>query len=161
MMLLALGQALFIVASLYVFLQGWQRDPRVPLGFSSDSLFYLMQSKSTIDNGWWWSNPMLGAPAALDELAFPSNSNVDQSIVWMVSRLVSHPLASVNLAWACMVVLSGLSATWCLRRLGVSTITAVAVGTLFAVSPYALYRNIDHFAMAIHLIPSRPRCRCC
>ena len=42
-----------------------------------------MQSKSTIDNGWWWFNPMLGAPFGLDELAFPANSNVDQAIVWV------------------------------------------------------------------------------
>ncbi len=149
----ALGQALLIAATVYVFLQGWRRDIRIPFGFSTDSLLYLMQSKSTIDNGWWWINPMLGAPSVLNELAFPSNSNVDQAIVWMISRVVSHPLASVNLAWVAMVVLSGWSATWCLRKLGVSAISAVVAGTLFAVSPYALYRNIDHFAMVIYLVP--------
>jgi hypothetical protein len=50
-------------------------------------------------------------------------------------------------------VLSGLSATWCLRALRVSRISAFAAGTLFALSPYALYRNIDHFALVIYLVP--------
>ena len=95
-MRLAIGQALLIAAALYLFLGGWQRDFGVPLGFSSDTLWFLMQSKSTLDNGWWWSNPRLGAPFAFDALAYPSNSNVDQSIVWMVGRFVSQPAAVVN-----------------------------------------------------------------
>ena len=52
-----------------------------------------------------------------------------------------------------LVVLSGLSATWCLRQLRVSRVSAFAMGTLFALSPYALYRNIDHFALVIYLVP--------
>jgi phosphoglycerol transferase len=150
---IALAQALLVAASLYVFLKGWRHDFRVPLGFSGDSLFYLMQCKGTIDNGWWWFNSMIGAPWGLNELVFPSNSNVDQSIVWVISRFVSHAAMSVNLAWASMVVLSGLSATWCMRTLGASTISAVVAGTLFALTPYALYRNINHFAMVIYLVP--------
>jgi hypothetical protein len=150
---LALGQALLIGAALYLFLGGWQRDLGVPLGFSSDSLWFLMQSKSTLDNGWWWSNPRLGAPFAFDALAYPSNSNVDQAIVWMVGRFVSQPAAAVTLAWAVTVIASGLAATWCLRRLGVSAASALAAGTLFALSPYALYRHIDHFSLVIYLVP--------
>jgi hypothetical protein len=150
---MALGQAILIAAALYLFIGGWKRDLGVPLGFSSDTLWFLMQSKSTLDNGWWWSNPRLGAPFAFDALAYPSNSNVDQSIVWMVGRFVSQPAAVVTLAWTITVVLSGLTATWCLRRLGVSTVSALAAGTLFALSPYALYRHVDHFSLVIYLVP--------
>ena len=150
---MALGQSLLIAASLYLFIGGWRRDLSVPLGFSSDTLWFLMQSKSTLDNGWWWSNPRLGAPFAFDALAYPSNSNVDQSIVWLVGRFLSQPAAVVTLAWAMTVVLSGLIATWCLRRLGVSAASALVAGTLFAVSPYALYRHIDHFSLVIYLVP--------
>ena len=150
---IAFAQALLIAAVLYVFLGGWRRDFRVPLQFSSDSLLALMQSKSTVDNGWWWSNSMLGAPFALDELAFPANSNVDQAIVWAVSRFVQNAAAAVTLSWAVTVILSGISATWCMRKIGVSSISSIAAGTLFALSPYALYRNIDHFWMVIYLVP--------
>ena len=52
-----------------------------------------------------------------------------------------------------MVVLGGVSATWCLRQLGVSTISALVAGTLFGVSPYALYRHIVHIWMVIYLVP--------
>jgi hypothetical protein len=150
---LALGQALLIASALFILLGGWQRDFHVPFGFSSDSLWFLMQSKSTVDNGWWWSNPRLGAPFGLDERAYASNSNVDQAIVWAVSRVVPHAIAATNLAWMIVVVLSGLSASWCLRQLGISTINAMVFGTLFALSPYALYRHIDHFSLVIYLVP--------
>ena len=64
-----------------------------------------MQSKSTVDNGWWWFNPMLGAPFGLDELAFPANSNVDQAIVWAVSRFVRNAVdggqSRLDRSWWC------------------------------------------------------------
>jgi len=150
---LPLVQAVAILFALWVLLEGWHRDIGIPLAFSSDSLWYLMQSKSTVDNGWWWWNPRLGAPFGLDELAYPSNSTVDQALVWVVSRFVPDAFAAVNVTWGLVVVLSGLSATWCLRALGVSRVSAFALGTLFALSPYALYRNIDHFALVIYLVP--------
>lgn len=150
---LPLVQAVVIAFALYILLEGWHRDIGIPLAFSSDTLWYLMQSKSTVDNGWWWWNPRLGAPYGLDEVAFPSNSTVDQALVWVISRFVPDAFAAVNLTWALVVVLSGLSATWCLRVLGVSRPSAFAAGTLFALTPYALYRHIDHFALVIYLVP--------
>ena len=96
---------------------------------------------------------MIGAPFGLDELAFPANGNVDQALVWIVSRFVGNAIAAVNVTWLLMVVLSGLAATWCMRTIGASTRSAVVAGTLFALSPYALYRNIGHFGMAIYLVP--------
>ncbi len=150
---IAAAQAILIAAGLYLFLHGWTRDFRIPVDFSTDALFYLMQSKSTVDNGWWWFNPMLGAPLGFNALAFPSNSNVDQAIVWAISRAVPHAALAVNLAWLLMVVLSGLSASWCMRTLGVSTVSAIVAGTLFALSPYAIYRNINHFGMVTYLVP--------
>jgi phosphoglycerol transferase len=148
-----LAQALLIATALYVVLHGWRRSLAVPFAFSIDSVWFLTQSKSTVDNGWWWWNPRLGAPFGLDAVAIPSNSTVDQAIVWLVSRFVGEAITAVNVAWLVMVVLSGLTATWCMRKLGVSTFVGVVVGTLFALSPYALYRNIDHFALVIYLVP--------
>jgi phosphoglycerol transferase len=152
----ALGVAQVVVtgASLYFYLGGGRRDWRVPLHFSLDSLIALMQSKSTFDNGWWWFNPMLGAPFGLDSVAFPMNGNVDQAIVWLTSWFVNDAVATTNIAWAVMVVLSGLSASWCMRRVGASSMSSMIAGTLFALSPYALYRHIGHIWMVTYLVPS-------
>ncbi len=149
----AAAQVVLILAAMFVFLDGRHRDIRVPVHFTFDSLVALMQSKSTLDNGWWWFNPRIGAPFGLDELAFPANSNVDQVLVWIVGRMVHDAITATNVTWILMVVLSGLAATWCLRRLGGSTSAAVVCGTLYALTPYALYRNIAHLWMVIYLLP--------
>src|SRR5690242_16982348 len=94
---IVIGEAVLIAACLFVFLRGWARDFSVPISFSSDSLLAEMQSKSTIDNGWWWFNPTIGAPFGLDERQYPANSNVDQAIVWIVSRVVHDPATAINL----------------------------------------------------------------
>jgi phosphoglycerol transferase len=96
---------------------------------------------------------MLGAPFTFDALAFPANSNVDQAIVWVVARFVRNAMAAVNVAWMIMVVLSGVTATWCMRKLGASALSSMVAGTLFALSPYALYRHIGHFWLVIYLVP--------
>jgi phosphoglycerol transferase len=148
-----LGQAVFLALLLFVYLRGWDRDFRVPFRFSRDSLSAAMQTKSTVDNGWWWFNPRVGAPFGLDELQYPANANVDQAIVWGISRIVHDPALVGNLAWCVMVVLSGLSATWCLTMLGVSRVSGLVAGTLFALTPYALYRSTGHFWLVIYLVP--------
>src|SRR4029077_7624269 len=108
---------------------------------SGDSLTYVAQIKTTIDHGWWWVNPSLGAPFVFNELLFPSNTNVDQALVWLISRFTREVGLTANLAWILMVALSGCTATYGFRMLGTSRIAAVTCGALFALSPYALYRN--------------------
>jgi len=41
---------------------------RVPIRFSDDAVVFLAQIKSTVDHGWWWSNPSLAAPTAFNAL---------------------------------------------------------------------------------------------
>jgi phosphoglycerol transferase len=148
-----LTHAALLAALLFVYLRGWDRDFTIPLQFSRDSLSAALQSKSTIDNGWWWFNRRVGVPFGLDALQYPAAPNVDQALVWLVSRVVRDPMTAITVTWLLMVVLSGLSATWCIRTLGASRISALLSGTLFALLPYALYRNVGHFWLVIYLVP--------
>ena len=74
-----------VLGYLYLALQMRVYGMGAPLRFSHDSLFYLAQSKATVENGWWWFNPAIGAPQGFEALLFPSNSNVDQALVWILS----------------------------------------------------------------------------
>ena len=139
--------------SAWLALGGTQWSLRVPFFFSGDALFYLAQSKSTLDHGWWWVNPSIGAPLGVHALAFAQNTNVDQAIVRIVGLFTREVGLAVNLAWLIMLGLSAVTSTWCLRRLGVSRLGAGAAGVLFALTPFALYRNIGHFNMVTYLIP--------
>jgi hypothetical protein len=149
----AVGQAGLVLAIVYMALGGRQRDFRVPLQYSEDALEYLMQTHGTIQHGWWWTHPDLGAPGVFEQLSYPSNTNVDQAIVWIVHLVTSEPGLTLNSSWMLMVALSSLVATACLRLLGISRATAVLSGVLYALLPYALSRNIQHFSLAIYLVP--------
>ena len=147
------AEATLLFALLFFFLEGANRDFLVPLDFNGDALEYLMQVKGTIENGWWWVHPRLSAPGVFEQVQFPSNTTVDQAIVWAVHLFTSEPGLVINLSWMIMVVLSGLIASQCLMLTGISAPVARGAGALFAFSPYALMRHINHFSLAIYLIP--------
>jgi phosphoglycerol transferase len=142
-----------VLAVVWSALGGSARDLHVPLQYTEDALEYLMQAQGTIQNGWWWVHPRLGAPGTFEQLTYPSNTNVDQALVWLVHGVARGPGLVVNLTWLLMVALSAVIGTWCLRLTGLSRLTATAAGILFALLPYALSRNIEHFSLAIFLVP--------
>lgn len=111
-----------------------------------------MQTKGTIENGWWWVHPRLAAPGVFAQVLYPSNTNVDQAIVWLIRCFTSNAGLCLNAAWMLMVVLSAVIANRCLTLLGISRAIAGAVGILFALSPYALYEQ-PLFCLAIYLLP--------
>jgi phosphoglycerol transferase len=125
----------------------------VPFAFDGDGLFFLAQSKSTIDHGWWWNNPSLGAPTGLHAVTFAQNGNVDQVIVGITGIFTRDAPLAVNVAWLIMLALSALSATWGLRRLGASRAGAGVAAILFALTPFAIYRSTGHFNLVTYLLP--------
>jgi phosphoglycerol transferase len=128
-------------------------DARVPIAAGGDASFYLSQSKTTLDHGWWWWNPSLGLPLEYPPLIFGQTTNVDQALVWLVGRFTSDVGLAVNITWIVMLALSAVTASWGLRRLGVSAVSAGAAGVLFALSPLALYRHIGHLSLVMYLVP--------
>jgi len=144
---------LVVAAAAWLALGGIRWDVRVPLAYSGDALFYLVQSKSTVVHGWWWNNPSIGAPVGYHALVFAQNANVDQAIVRIVSMFLRDPIAVVNIAWLAMLSLSAVTAAWGARRLGASRSGAAAAGVLFGLTPFALYRSVEHFALVTYLVP--------
>lgn len=155
-LLAALGlavQAVAIFCVAYFLLGGRSRDLHIPIRFGVDSTAYQMQSKVTLEHGWWWSNPRMAAPSTLNNLLWPSHSNVDQALIKIVGLVTREMGFTVNVTWLLMLALSGVIATYCMRILGAGRASAVVMGTLFALSPYAIYRNLEHFMLVTYLVP--------
>jgi phosphoglycerol transferase len=142
-----------VVLVVWLTLGGPKWDSRVPIVASGDALFYLAQTKSTLDHGWWWHNPSLGLPTEYPPLIFGQTTNVDQAVVWIVGRFTRDVGQAINVAWLVILGLGAVTATWGLRRLGVSPVGAGVAGVLFALTPYALYRHIGHFNLVTYLVP--------
>lgn len=149
--LAAQAVAIFFIA--YFLLGGRSRDLHSPIKFGVDSTAYLMQSKTTLEQGWWWSNPRLAAPSSLNNLLWPSHSNVDQALIKTVGLVTRELGFTINVTWLLMLALSGVAATYGMQILGVGRLSAVVLGTLFALTPFALYRNLEHFMLVTYLIP--------
>jgi phosphoglycerol transferase len=143
----------FVFVVSWLALGGSSREWSVPLSFSGDGLFYLAQTRATIDHGWWWTNPSLAAPFVFQALLFPQNTNVDQAIIWLMSRFISEVGLVQNAAFLVFLSAGAISARWCLRQLGVSEVAACAAAVLFAICPFVLYRNVVHFALMVYLVP--------
>lgn len=142
-----------VIVFAWLMLGGPQWNLREPFIFDGDALFYLTQTKSTIDHGWWWWNPTIGAPFGVHAPAFAQNTNVDQAIVRIIGLFTNDAILAMNLVWFTALGLSAVTAGWGLRRLGVSALSAGAAGVLFALTPFVFYRNIEHFNLVIYLVP--------
>lgn len=149
--LAAQAVAIFVIA--YFLLGGRSRDLHTPLRFGNDSAAYLMQSKVTLEEGWWWSNPRAAAPSTLNNLLWPSHTNVDQVLIKVVGLATREMGLTINVTWLLMLALAGVSATYCMRILGVGRLSSAVMGSLFALCPFAIYRNLEHFTMTTYLVP--------
>jgi phosphoglycerol transferase len=144
---------LLVLLFVWLGLGGTGRDFGIPVFFLGDALFYLVQSKTTLDHGWWWWNPSIGVPTGYHALVFAQNTNIDQGIVRLVGLFTRDVGLAVNVAWMLMLAVSAATARWCLRQLGISRLGSAVAGVLFAVSPFAFYRNISHFNLVTYLVP--------
>lgn len=126
------AQPLLIGFAVWQALGGRAFDLARPVAFSGEALFFLAQAKATLEHGWWWTTP---------------------SLVKLSGLFTSDVFVATNVAWFMMLLLSGATAAWCLRRLGISRAGAWGAGVLFALSPYALYHNTVRPNLATYLIP--------
>ena len=78
---------------------------------------------------------------------------MDQALVWLVSVFSSDLGLVINLTWVLMLALSGAAAAYAMAACGASRPSAWVGGLLFALSPYAVYRNLEHFMLVTYLVP--------
>ncbi|MEZ5286830.1 MAG: hypothetical protein R2712_18885 [Vicinamibacterales bacterium] len=150
---LVVGHGLLLLVLVWLMLGGTRRDLHVPVRFGVDSLAYLTQTKTTIEQGWWWTNPRLSAPSAFNALLFPSASTLDQALVWVVSLASDDIALVINVTWIILLAASGVTAAYAMRTCGTSADASLVGGTLFALAPYAIYRNLEHFMLVAWLVP--------
>ncbi len=113
-----------------------------------------MLVKNFVENGHYYTNPWLGAPGEqeLYDFPFPHWTHV---IVWSILRLFSHNYGLVlNLYYLLTFPLCAFATLYFLRRIGVSTATAIAGSLLFAFLPFHVLRFESHlFLSALYTLP--------
>ncbi len=153
-----MARALILQAGLTLFflvflLRLWRMDLNVPFNYWGDTLFQLVVAKNIADGGWIWWIGGLGAPFGLAIVAFPQNLTTTSIIIAALSVFSKEPGFLLNVYWLLTIVFASVNAHVSLRVLGYRQPTAFVLATLYALLPYAFYRNVAHLPVVYPFIP--------
>jgi len=129
-------------------------DLRVPLGYTSDALGWAgVETKTTLDTGWYLINGSLGLPGRLDMRGFPQSDTLHFLAIKAIGVFARGWPLTVNLYYLLAFPLTALLALWSLRQFGVSPPLAVVLAVLYAFLPFRLLRGIAHIWLAYWMVP--------
>jgi phosphoglycerol transferase len=126
----------------------------VPLRYSGDALYYLLQVRGLIDHGWYLTNPDLGAPFRLDNHDFPIGETWHFLIIKAMALCLTSPAAVVNAYFFLGFPLATLTSLFVMRHFHVGYGPALVGSILFAFLPYHLQRGVSHlFLSSYYMVP--------
>lgn len=132
----------------------WRADPGVPFGFTGDATYNCALTQGVLENGWFVSNPRLGAPGTMSLMDFPSDDHLHWAFLWLLVRSVGDWAEAYNLYYLIGFPLVAVASTCAMRRLGVSRLAAVVAGVLYALAPYHFLRGEGHIMLSsYYLVP--------
>jgi phosphoglycerol transferase len=138
-------------------LQLWKAELRVPFVFGpGDDLFNLMAVKDIMTHGWDLTNPSLGAPFGQELYDFPafSGDSLYMVIIKILGLFLGDPAVVINVFFLLGFPAIAVMAFGILRRLGISTGSAIVCAVLYAVLPYRLDSYEVHpFLASYFLVP--------
>jgi phosphoglycerol transferase len=137
-------------------LELWRADLRVPFSYANDGLLVLAFVKDLLADGWWLSNPALGAPYGQQLYDYPFGSgNLLHVLGLLVLGLpLGDPALTTNVYYLLGFPLTALSGYLVLRKLEVSPLVASSCAIVFSVLPYHFGRGVDHlFLSAYFTVP--------
>ncbi|HMF44444.1 MAG TPA: hypothetical protein VKQ32_27410 [Polyangia bacterium] len=143
------GAALAACVEAVLAMRLWRADLRVPFSYRGDSVFFSMMVKSVVDNGWYLTNPQLGAPGVLALHDFPQADAIHLLIIKALSAFSSNWALLFNVYFLLGFPLITLSALAVLRHFRVAPAPAFAVSLLYAFLPSRLQIGELHFYLSV------------
>jgi len=134
-------------------MQLWHCDLRVPFAYFGDAVFTSLAVKGTIDHGWWWFNPSLGAPAGLYFGAFPAMDNTQFLIIKAISLITGNYALTLNLFYLLTFPLTTVASLYVFRKLNFSYSAALVGSLLYAFLPYHFFRSYQLHMASYYLLP--------
>lgn len=127
-------------------------DLSIPLVYGDDALLTHALAKTLVENPWCCANPALGAPGILELYDFPMSDGLH--FLWLKGLALVRPdwPAVVNAYFLLTFPLTTLTSLFAMRRLGVTSPSAVVGSLLFAFLPYHLIRSQAHLLLAAYYV---------
>ena len=145
------GAAVLSVAAAVFLLDLFKADLRVPFDYGGDALLYAFVTKSTIQNGWFWTNPSVGAPTGFDFYDFPASAHDTFHLLLIkgMSIFTSDWALLFNLYFLLGFPLITFSAMAVFRQYRVGYGPAVVGAVLYAFLPSRLLKGEGHIFMDV------------
>ena len=129
-------------------LQLWKADLSVPLTYRGDALPVGAHFKTVFEEGWYESQPRLGAPAGQIYHDFPTADNLNLIFAKIIRLFTDNWALGMNAYFLLGFLLIAVAAVWFLRRCGVSGWLTIALSTVYAIAPYHFIRGESHLWLA-------------
>jgi phosphoglycerol transferase len=125
---------------------------KFPLQYSGgDYFFYLACSKTIRQSGWFFGNPLLGAPGAMNLLDYPLCDDLNLLGLRLCNLVTTNFVTALTLFYFLGFPLAALTTTAALRRLSISRPASAAAATLYALAPYHFFRE-HHVFLAFYIM---------
>ena len=129
-------------------LQLWKADLSVPLTYRGDALPVAAHFKTVFEEGWYESQPRLGAPAGQVYHDFPTADNLNLVFAKIIRIFTDNWAIGMNVYFLLGFLLIAAAAVWFLRRCGVSPWMSIALSAVYAIAPYHFIRGQSHLWLA-------------
>lgn len=150
-----LGVFIFFICTVLL-LQLWNADINIPFGYSGDYLSASAMIKTTIDQGWYIHNPMLGAPFELNMNNYPlGGDNFNFILIKLISLFSNNYAVVTNLFYLVTYLLAYVISFFVMRYLKINFTYSLFGSLLFTFLPYHFFRgNGGHlFLTGYYIIP--------
>lgn len=142
-------------AGVAVMMRLWRVDWRVPFVYQGDALGSAAHFVTTLETGWYESQPRLGFPYGQHYQDFPFSDDLHLVAAKLLGWITEgHWVAAFNGYYLLTFPLAAAGAVWFLRQCRLSGPTTVVLAVLYSVAPYHLQRNEAHlFLSGYYVIP--------
>src|SRR5262245_29933714 len=124
-----------------------------PPSYRGDGIWTAALIKGMIENGWYLSNPAVGAPFGLDCRDFPMADNLHFGIMWLLTLGAGSYALVYNMFFLLTFPLTALVTLFTFRHFQLSYGTSIFGSVLFALLPGHLFRVAHLFLASYYLVP--------
>lgn len=132
----------------------WHINFRIPLGYSGDAMLASATIKSIIDNGWYFTNPFLGAPFGQDMFNFPQSDSFNFLLIKLLSIFSDEWVFTFNFFFLLCFPLISLTSFYAFRKAKISYYLSFSLALIYTFSTYHMLRGTGHlFLSAYYMVP--------
>ena len=132
--------------------QLWRGGLGVPITYEGDASLYHSLTKTIVDQGWYFTDPHLGAP--FERILTDSQRSYEGNLGFLVVRVLAFVFSNpfvINNVFVLLTFPAVFAAAWfALRRLRFSPWIACTAAVVYTISPYHFFRRDYHPLLAAY-----------